>query len=295
MPNPRPLIKAATKLTPIQWRRLLERVVLRQEGKSTVKGSLPGEEAMGKAVGEVFKTEPVQSKVYGRLYEHTQVHGEHRMQPRDYPYVEAVIRHIKSKGALTAESKPLPSSKVLTAPGGEIHGVDPHKAVTRSKMYKRAKVYGQLGGSYEKRVYKPIDPVSKRINPEVIEAEKLKKAKLVRKAKQLAPAKKSFEKVRGGKISVEAASSDNLIKHALMLDQMWKFIGGKRTVTGKFWNQLRSSAPGRRKVADARDYFYRIGLKWIENPEATAKTYPREVKSLERIWEELNNAVSQLK
>jgi hypothetical protein len=39
-------------------------------------------------------------------------------------------------------------------------------------------------------------------------------------------------------------------------------------------------------VATAEEYFTRIGLKWMADPEATVKTYPREVRLLKEIFSE---------
>ena len=290
MPNPRPFIKPVTKITSGQWKRLLERVVLRQEGKAAVRAGLPAEELGGQAVESVLGAEPVNQRVYGRLYGQIDLGGETLKRPMDYPWPEAVARYIQGKGALSAESRKLPSAKILRPPSGVIEA-SPEVAGRASGLAPEEKLKLLEGkGSYEERIYRPIKPVAKKIQPAVEEAERERKKQMIQQARKLRPVKKSIERVKKGKVELQKPGSEELVNQALMLDQMWKFIGGKRSLTGKAWDMWRKSAPGRRKVSDARDYFYRVGLKWMEDPKRTARTYPREVKSLETIWKELMEA-----
>lgn len=277
MPNVRKLVKPIAKLTKEQWERLLERVVLKQEG-GLVKPLLPEAEAGSDALESVLGSEPMQTKVYGRLYQNIDLGGESMRQPRDYPWPEAVMRYLKAEGALSAETKKLPEAKVLKMPG-EVPAEELSSALAPERVY-------------ERRIYRPIQYTAKKIKPAVDERKRELEQAAKSRLKQIKPVEKSLKKVIKGKVDVtkQTPETDQLVRNAITLDQMWKFIGGKRSYTGKLWDSYRKQARGRRKVKEARDYFYRVGLKWIEDPDRTAKTYPREVKSLETIWKEMMEA-----
>ncbi len=281
MPNVKMLLKPALKMTQAQWKRLLEKVVLKEE-QAGVRAFLPAEEATGEAVGRLFEHEPMTSKVYGRLYE-PGASPELGRRPIDLPWVDAVKEYISGGGRLSAETKRIPPVKELVPP----QGVVPGRGLSREEVLQKA------GGEYQMKYWRPVKTTGENIRPAVTEAEReqrlLKLREERKKQKVLQEAQGSIQKVTGK----TGKPSEELVVRALTLDQMWKFIGGGRSYTGRRWKVFKENAPGRYKVSDTKDYFYRVGLRWIEDPEKTRKRFPKEVKSLEEIWREFNNAHSE--
>jgi len=277
MPNVTKFVKPIAKLTKGQWERLLERIVLKQEG-NMIKPVLPEAEAGGEVLNNVLNSEPVRTRIYGRVYQNIDLDGENLRQPKDYPWPEAVMRYLKANGELSAETRKLPEAKVFKMPR-EIPKEELGSALAPEKVY-------------ERRVYRPIQYTAKKIKPAVDEHKRELERAAASRLKQVKPVEKSLKKVTKGKVDLtkQTPETDQLVKNAITLDQMWKFIGGKRSYTGKLWDTYRKQARGRRKVKEARDYFYRVGLKWIEDPDRTAKIYPREVRSLETVWKEMMKA-----
>ncbi len=87
---------------------------------------------------------------------------------------------------------------------------------------------------------------------------------------------------------VPTPSLPEILSTATLLERMWQLMGGKRTETGKIWNKLREQSPGRNKVVDTKDYFIRCGLRWREDPEKFARQWPREARLFAGMWDELS-------
>jgi len=113
--------------------------------------------------------------------------------------------------------------------------------------------------------------------------------------KILARGQKSVERTQATKIAKggEPLSAAELAQKAAIADSMWKFIGGGRTLVGKEWNHFRETSRGKFKVKDTRDYFTRVAMKWLADPQATLKTYPREARSLEQIWAKFQQSIQE--
>lgn len=87
------------------------------------------------------------------------------------------------------------------------------------------------------------------------------------------------------------ASLPEILSTATALERMWQLMGGKRSVAGKMWNMLREGSPGRNKVVDTKDYFIRSGLRWREDPVKFSRQWPREAKLMNEIWQQLEQEV----
>ena len=85
-------------------------------------------------------------------------------------------------------------------------------------------------------------------------------------------------------------SLPEILSTATVLERMWQLMGGKRGMAGKTWDRLRESARGRHRIADTKEYFIRSGLRWREDPEKYVASHPREGKLLMSIWDELSKS-----
>lgn len=146
-----------------------------------------------------------------------------------------------------------------------------------------------MGGAqptYERRVFRPVGEKvtravtgAKAVAEEQARTQATRQADLVKRGRRMA---KSIKAATG-----EVMPSEELVKTAESLDTMWKvMVKGKHTLLGKYWDRLRAGSRSRRKVADTWDYFIRMGLRWLEDPDKTRRMFPREVDSLESIWNE---------
>jgi hypothetical protein len=297
------LIKPALKLTSKQWKKLLERVVLRQTSKGTearlpasvtkeaalepfsllsgrkkVPSELPltsGEPttSLPPEAMDVLSRAPGRQRVLGRLYEHESLGGgEEITRAKDYPWLDALNKYMQEPGKYTPEVKHRPPTDVLS-----------FGAKTKATP---------SGVSYEQKIFRPVKEPAERARRATIEAEaeRAAEAKIQKKAisKYGAPIKKV------DKLKVAEIPTEERLKQAAVLDQVWKALGGKRTLTGRSWEMFRQSSRGRRKAPDAREYFIRVGLRWMENPEAAAKIYPREVRSMRSIFKDFAEDIPSL-
>jgi len=90
------------------------------------------------------------------------------------------------------------------------------------------------------------------------------------------------------------ADIKEVLSTAELLERMWKFMGGKRSVSGHMWEMLKKGSSGKARLIDTREYFIRSGLRWREDPSKFAKQWPREAKLLNEIWGELEKEVGGL-
>ena len=246
---PKPRITVTNK----QWKLLMERVVKRQPtGQASLDPSAEAKPMIDSVMGQA----PAVEKNYGRLYEPIQS-GQEMIgkQPRDYQLPEAMGRYMnRGNEPLTAHKGPIPPADVLSTQGGKV--------------------------SYERRNF--VDVPTESVHRS--EAAAVDVGADLKKRKVLTQAEKSAGKVEG--TGTGAMPAEKLVKKAMILDSMWKFIGGGRSTTGRLWKQYSKTAKGRRKVQDPRDYFIRSGLRWMDDPEKYSKTAGRESRSLDTIWKE---------
>lgn len=204
---------------------------------------------------------------YARLQKPVLRGGEQAYQNMDMPYAEAMIRLLKDsperggQGMLRASDEYVPPVTALSA------GENP---------------------SFERRVFKPLGkPVreaeqrAKEVSKEMSTEFAPPPPEIPAQAQLDARAKRAIEKAQ--KYSPQT-SLEEMTKNNIFLENLWKQIGGKRGYAGREWERFRSTSRGKSKVADSKDYFIRVGLKWMADPEAAAKIYPREARALEELW-----------
>lgn len=246
--------KRPLKITKQQWELLLERVTKREQGVSRP--------VKGKMTDFVMNQEPPETRLMGRLNEPIIKGGEQiGMQPRDYPFPEAVSKFLKSQ----REGGNL-------KPGGYVPPVDMLSS-------------GEGGATYQRMMWKPVQDVAERAN---------KAATTVQKEMPLT--QRGSEAVQRAKKSraMQEAPTEELLKMGMLGDKLWKFIGGNRTLTGKYWKTLMQNARGRHRMSDPRDYFITSFLRWYHGPEEFASKNPQAAKSLDTIWNEFSKEYGDL-
>lgn len=256
---PPPRVKQKSVLTKQQFMRLLERDAVRQRGRSVVGSKQPMEEVP-----------------YTRLMElSNEAETGLRYVPRDVPYGQGKW--------MAAQSRLGMMDKTLT-PG--------------TTMPPPADVLSYAGGqpSYQRRVFRPLGQTPERVGAAVESMQQPDVTQAVQQ-KLSGRATGAIEALQGptaGKATgaIEATPAEKLVKDALILDSMWKDMGGGNSIDGRRWKILGQSARGRRKVKDAREHFMRVGLRWMQDPEGTAKIYPREVRMLEEEWEVMKGGLT---
>ena len=258
-----------------QYAALLERAALRMDSPNQTT-TLLNRNQMREAF-QLMGSEAPQTKVYSRLYEQIERGGALVDQPRDYPYVEAYMRHARAKKA--NPDKPQLFTKPYTS-------VPPAEVMSIGRSGRPGEV--APGIVHEQRVYRPVagETADRTLSASrAVEAEKRREASMARQKfeKQAQTVQASAQAV-----TKQTTPGDEILKQGLLLDRMWKFVGGKRTYTGKAWEVYRRGSRGRVKPKDARDYFLRCGLRWLEDPDTFAKNSPREAKSLKEIWNRFN-------
>ncbi len=289
MPNVRPIVKVTSKLSKTQWNRLLERVASREVqgeaemSRATALGSSLDPAARPNILGggdplssmaEVARRNPgaplpqrppidLQALAEGRgtlrvndimsvRPPEGEVYGRLRSlsgegpKVLDLPFDQAVERY--KGGGFEADVSDIPPVDILDVPSG---------------TYKR-RFYKSVAPKSEARVEEP--KVKKVVQPKVSQA-----------------VERSVEKAR---VRLEDTPADELISQAMVLERMWKFVGGGRSLVGRAWSGYKQSARSQFKGMSPDEYFRHIGLQWMQNPEKAAKLYKREVNSLSRIWEE---------
>lgn len=253
--NPKPKMQ----LTQKQWQMMMERVFRREQPVQV--------SAMQNPVEGIMGLEPPSTRLYGRIKEPIMEGGERvGFQPRDYPYAEAQMRYLKmppgQRKGLGSEEY-IPPSDVLSFEGGK--------------------------PSYERRVYRPVKEPAQRAEQA---AQEVAQPSLEERGKKVIDSVRGVQaKGRSGRtVSTVQAPAEELVKQAMLGDKMWKFIGGKRTLTGKLWDRYRANHPGGKKVPDARDYFIRQFLIWADDAKAYSSKFPERAKSLQSIWDEFTQA-----
>jgi len=241
--------KPTMKVTDKQWKLLMERVAKRQPTGQASLDVAPEAKGM---VDSVMGQAPMEGQAYGRLMEPVMSGGQQiGKQPREYPFPEAVEKYMgRGNKRIEPDMYKAPDADVLSMQGGK--------------------------PSYERRSYSQVPKESiQRSEAAAVDVE----ADLT-KRKVMTQAEKSAQKV-------DKMPSEKLVKKAMVLDAMWKFVKGT-SITGRLWKKYSQSAKGRYKVKSPRDYFIRSGLRWMEDPEKFAKLNKREAKSLDVIWKEYN-------
>lgn len=271
-----PVVKKTVGLTDAQWQRYLQRIADKTPSQSATRPQTSigaggveqtqqvpltqGAEAATQAMSEL---QPEQTRLFARLREPYVEEGVKRYKNYDLPYTEAVEKY--SADQMQAASAGLPKGKYEPfeqyLPPADVMSIGKGGETT-----------------FERRKFQPV---GKRVDTAI---ENIRKAlpQLQRKGK---------------KIETPTDASE-LVKMSMVVDNMWKFIGGMRSIEGKMWQRLSQNAPGRKKAAykggskieaiDPRKYFNRTALKWLQDKKSVRDI---EGKMLEEIWERYNKSM----
>ena len=300
MPNVKPILK----LTDGQYKRLLERVISRGEGKAPV---------LEAGVNERFTMFRDKSAFNfpGEL-------GE----PRRDLLTGTMNKVPLVRSNPTAQAMPTFSRMTGPAPIDEVMASEPPRSVVMARLARQKEGIPFTEPSliekdypyFEARRKYVMDPYSEEnlggYKPVNVASPKVKHLRTVPEGVTRGKNQdmggglnyselryKSVETPFERKVRKEAkaepeikASLEEIIHTGRTLENMWLLLGGKRSASGHTWNLLRQSSPGRNKVVDTKDYFIRSGLRWREDPVKFARQWPREAKLLNSIWDELSQS-----
>lgn len=82
-----------------------------------------------------------------------------------------------------------------------------------------------------------------------------------------------------------------LTQAALVADQLWKDMGGGRSMGAKVWEMYRASSRQKSHINTARDYFVSSFTRWKDDPSKFTKNYPREAKLLNQLWDQFESSL----
>jgi len=271
---PRLDIKPLIKLSKEQWKVLLERVMAK-EGKLTTR-------AAGAVMGRPF--EPPVEKEVGALFRDVPMGGgEATRQVERLPIGEARAKYMANPEQYVTPSMGAPSIKEMrTVPSGspeELAG----------------------GLAYEKIKQTPILPPASGRTSRVIRDE-IRSQDLEQKVRSLGI---NPEDIRPG-VKMETVLEEQGIKssqvgivppaaelaaNAVLADELWKNMGGGRSMGARVWEMYRSSSRQKSHIHEARDYFISSFVRWKQDPSKFNKAYPREGKVLNQLWSEFESSL----
>lgn len=300
----RVLIKPLLKVSDKQWRSLLQRIILRQPAKGMIETQLP-QEALGAAT-DVMGSAPLEKRVYGRLYEQSGIEGVPK-KPLDLPWESASMAYRANPERFAPAEEAVPMADVLRVKRSptKVSGVA-QEAYDRGFAKDLADLEPWMDipertkkpVTYERRVFRPVKEGTDRAVA-AAEEEAKQQEKQVRIESKLRKKQEGQVGVATGAMESptqtlgKTVDRDRLFKEALLLDTVWKdFIGGGRTLTGRAWGGYLGDEAKRyrgqlKSGMTPRDYFQMVALKWLHEPEKTLKRYPREVRSIEKIFQEV--------
>jgi hypothetical protein len=282
MPN---LINPLLKLTKSQRDRLLERIVMRQSGKSSISPEImdPGFKQVGEYranVGGLAKDVPTIAGPEGRMTQSpldqlmqqepnaTRDYGRLRNLGREkaietYPWPEAKLRFLRdTEGTYEPMNAAIPTAKRLR---GAVPGAP--NDVTEGFADENMKSLAR-GLAYERMRFKPIQNLTERLATDTRGVEEGANT-----FGAMAPP--DTQK----KLMVDEAR-----QRASMLAEMWKAFGGSKNVLRTQWKILHKGSRTSSRIKDPKDYFLSLGTHWLENPELVAQKHPREALILKELF-----------
>jgi len=255
MPRIAPLVKPLFKLSKTQVKRLLERSFSRKEIAKTVEGAHPQ---------QLFNPE--------MMAKPTQPIGEGIMKfqpPSERTFGRLYNKNVPEGGLPKAQDYPYPEAylRLMKDKGSSLkaaeESIPPTDALFKTRPGSPQELAGGFG--YERRTFKGVGPSAERVG------------------KALKPIEEAAS---------ETVPTNEVLQGGLLMDVMWKnLIRGKRTMAGRSWEELRQASNMRNKIPDAREYFIRCGLKYMEDPAKLAKYAPREARLIEHLLSEYKQAV----
>jgi hypothetical protein len=265
---PRYPIKPLIQLSKEQWKVLLERV-MQKEGKFTTRAagavmSRPFEPPVEREVGALFRDVPMGA-------------GEVTRQAERLPIAEARAKYLANPEQYVTPSISAPEMKVMSqVPPGSSEEL-------------------AAGLAYERVKQVPIVPQASRtarVMSKEIESQELEGAvrRLGVNPEDIRPGVKpqTIIEEMGRKPSemVTVPPAAELASDAMVADQLWKSMGGGRSLGSKVWEMFRSSSRQKSHINTSRDYFISSFVRWKQAPKHFTKAYPREAKVLNQLWKE---------
>lgn len=260
-------VKPLIQLSKEQWKVLLERV-MEKEGRLTKR-------AAGAVMSRPFK--PPGEKTYGELIKRRALGGgEVEEAVERLPIEEARAKFMEAP----SEYRPgwiAPKAKVMRA-------VEPGSSEELA-----------AGLAYERVKQAPIipagGPTARKMQQE-LESQELEAAtrRLGINPEDVRPGVnlKTVIEEQGRKPSemITVPEAAELASDAMVADQLWKSMGGGRSMGAKVWEGFRSSSRQKGHIHNARDYFISSFVRWKQAPKHFGRNYPREAKVLDQLWKE---------
>lgn len=229
----------------------------------TQRASSPGVLNQPEAMQMPGQFEPQQEKIMGRLMETRDKGTKDQITiPHDMPYEEALAMSVRQAGMPEAERTMTPATGTIP----------PVKRLLRME-----------GGApqFESMRWKPLSEQSQSAT------------RAVESASTQASQVRTRQMARG----VKPSAIQDLETNAIMATQMWKAMGGMRSMEGKMWKRnintvFRGGASHKTQTnADAMDAFVKVAIEWIDNSEAASKKYPNAlIQSIQKAFETYQGA-----
>lgn len=270
---PRIPIKPLIKLSKEQWKVLLERI-MQKEGRLTKRAagavmSRPFEPPVEQEVGALFRDVPMGA-------------GETTRQVERLPIAEARAKYLQTPEQYVAPSMSAPEAKVMSrVPSGSPEELAAGIAYERVKQ---VPVVPQVSGTA-------------RTMQREIESQELEGAvrRLGVDPEDIRPGVKpqTIIEEMGRKPSemITVPPAAELASDAMVADQLWKSMGGGRSLGSKVWEMFRSSSRQKSHINTSRDYFISSFVRWKQAPKHFTRSYPREAKVLNQLWKEFETSL----
>lgn len=275
---PRISIKPLIKLSKEQYKVLYERLLSKTGGKFTSKMA-------GAVMGRPFEP-PEGIRTVGELTPRARIlGGEAKGLPIRLPIEEARARYF----AAPEEYVPgmvAPRAKVMSIPPGiEEAGVSSEELASKI--------------AYEHIKQAPIIPPHTVSRTQKFVGKELRQQELESAIKRRLGLSPEYDIRPGVKLEtvleergikpsdvINVTPAFELAVYAEKADELWKFIGGTRSLGAKVFENLRQASRQRTHIQTARDYFISSYVRWKQAPKDFARKYPREAKILEQLVKE---------
>jgi len=245
-------LKPLVKLTKEQWEALIKRTMEKQTGKGIEKQA--AENIMG------FFEPPVERRI-GALHRNIPIEAE--------------------PGVPSGETIP----SIVRLPIEE----------ARAKYFANPELYTPGTGAPEVRRLRMVPPGSPEELARGVAYERIKQEPIVpsRIAQTRSTISKTLESEAVTPEAVKLAESVNLqLQAALVADQLWRDMGGGRSMGAKVWEMYRKSSRQAPHIHSARDYFVSSFVRWRNDPAKFERAYPREAKVLKQLWSEFEQSLT---
>lgn len=279
---PRIVVRPLVNLTKEQWRTVLRRVMEHEEQS--------GQRALSKQSGEMLlnRFEPPVERKVGALYRDLGIGGE-----ANYPSGET-LRKVERLPIEEARAKYFANPGMYRNPTAYAPPMKQIRQVPPGSPEELAQ-----GLAYEKIRQVPI------VTPRTARTQGVVGRELKSQAEEQALTRAGVgpEDIRAGvkpstvlaekglaqpEVSTEIGEQ---LQAALVADQLWKDMGGGRSMGAKVWEMYRSSSRQKSHIKTNRDYFVSSFVRWKQDPVKFERAYPREAKLLMQLWQQFEASV----